>query len=67
MLNEIETVFLVEMDEGLGITMCSKAVAPLLEILAQVDVIEDFPVENDPDLLIFIAKGLMASREINYR
>src|ERR1700694_2577209 len=53
------------MDDSLGITLSAIAVAPGLEIVAQILVVIDFAVEDDPNAFVFVADGLVAGLDID--
>src|ERR1700722_7553586 len=55
------------MDQNLAITVRSKAVPFVDQLLAEFDVVEDFSVANHPDGVIFVAQWLPAAFDIDDR
>jgi len=49
MMNEIQPMLLVEMDDDFRIGVRVEGVAAALKFRAQLDIVEDLAVENDPD------------------
>ncbi len=66
-LQAIDAVFVVEMDDRLGVRMGVKPVAALLEVLTQLAVIVDLAVENDPLRTVLVMHRLLARGEIDDR
>ena len=50
MVNTSVAVFFEQMDDSFGIALCAIAVASSLKIAAQLPVIVDFTVEDDPEI-----------------
>jgi hypothetical protein len=58
-------VLLIRMHQHLGIGLCVKFMTKRLEFLPQLDVVEDFTVEHNPDGAILIRNRLIAGREVD--
>src|SRR5512146_2170949 len=59
-IDAVAPILLVQMDNRLGVTFRSVAVAGRFEISAQLLMVIDLAVEDDPDVLVFVGKRLMA-------
>jgi len=64
-LHELESVLLIEMNDDFSIRVRVEAVSTALEFRAQLDIVEDLAVENDPDRAVFIVDRLVAAFEID--
>jgi hypothetical protein len=53
------------MDDGFGIALRAVTVPASLQVLAQVPVVIDFPVEYDPDVAIFVTERLVTALDID--
>src|SRR5262249_1140205 len=56
---------LIQMHNNFGIAVGVEAVATGLEFAAQLGEIVDLAVENDPDRLVFVVDGLLATGEVD--
>jgi hypothetical protein len=65
MLNAAGSIFFVQMDDSLCIALCAITVAARFEIFSQILVVINFAVEDDPDVSVFIAQGLMSGLNVN--
>ncbi len=65
MLYAIATVLFIEMDDSLSIALGAVAVPFRLEIGAQLLVVINLSVVNDPDFFVFIGKRLMSGLHID--
>src|SRR5580700_10985330 len=65
MLDAILAIFLVEVNDGLGIALGSITMAARDQSLAQRTVVIDFTVENYPDRTIFVAERLMSVGDVD--
>src|SRR5690606_1103943 len=65
LLDEAIAELLVQMDDDLGIGARIEAVPLGFERAAQLDVIEDFAVVDDPDRLVLVVDRLRAAFEID--
>jgi hypothetical protein len=63
--DEIVAPLLVGVNQRLGIGLGLEAVAEGLELPAQLDVVEDLAVEDDPDRVVLVGHGLIARGEID--
>src|SRR5581483_4704615 len=64
-LNAVATVFLVQVDNRLSITMGPVFMATAHQIFAQSGMVIDFAVKDDPDRAIFIADRLMPGSKVH--
>src|SRR5687768_9947737 len=55
----------VEVNDGFGVAAGLEHVATTLEIAAQLAVVVDLPVEDNPDGPVFVGDRLMAAREVD--
>src|SRR5687768_15782295 len=58
-------VLFVRVDDGFGVGVCSEPVTSSFEITAQLVVVVDLAVENDPHRPIFVGQWLIAARAID--
>src|SRR6185437_10170809 len=58
-------LFFVEMNQGFGIAVRGKAMTLRDELAAQILIIVDFAVKNDPDRAVFVGNRLVSAREID--
>src|SRR6202022_867451 len=65
MLHAIAAIFLVEVNNRFGVAASAVAVPLGLEIGAQVGVVIDFAVVDNPDVMVFVGKRLMAGLNVN--
>jgi hypothetical protein len=65
MLNALASVFLVQMDDSFRIAPGAIAVAARFEILPQILMVINFTIEDDPNVSVFIAQGLMAGLNVD--
>ena len=61
----IISVFLVQMHNGFGIALGTVAMASGLQVPAQLLVIVDFPIEDDPNTFVFIVDRLMTGLNVD--
>jgi len=65
-MNEVITIFLVEVNNHLGVRMvCAKCVSLLLQPLSQLLEIVDLPIEDHPKPSVLVVHGLAAGFEID--
>ena len=64
-VDEVEAVLLVEMNDRFGVAVRVEDVAALLEVGAQLDVVEDLAVERDPDRAVLVAERLLAGAQVD--
>ena len=64
-LNEVGAVLFVEVDDDLGVRVRVEAVSRLLQLGAQLDVVENFAIEDDPHRLILVVDRLVATRQVD--
>ena len=64
-VNAIFAIFLIEVDDGLGVTVRSKAVTTFFQIMTKVGVIIDLAVKHNPNVPLFVAHRLMATEYIH--
>ena len=62
---EIESLFLVEVNNDLGVRSCAEAVPFGFELLTKGREVIDFAVQDNPQGFVFIGDGLMAARNVN--
>src|ERR1019366_3122074 len=65
MLDAIPAIFLVQMDNGLGITSRAIAMTTGLEIFPQIFVVINLTIEDDPNAPVFIAQWLMTGFDVD--
>src|SRR5207302_7682984 len=65
MIDAIASVFFVEMDDGFRVAISFVAVPACFQALAQIGVVINLAVENNPDGAGFVAEGLMPSGNVN--
>jgi hypothetical protein len=58
---------LPRVDDDLGVAPRPEAVAALLELRAQVEVVEDLAVVGDPERAVLVREGLLPGREVDDR
>ena len=63
--DETGAKFLVEVNQGLGVTVGAKAMTSRHEILPKRLVVVDLAVENDPDGAVLIRDRLVAARKVD--
>ena len=56
---------LVGVDDDLGVAAGAEAVAERLELGAQLDVVEDLAVEDDPQRAVLVGQRLLAGRQVD--
>ena len=66
-LREVESVFLVGVNDNLGVGCRSEAVTPGREMVAKRPIVVDFAVEDGADAPILIEDGLGASLHVDHR
>src|ERR1700722_10017258 len=64
-LNAVVAVFFVKMDDGFGVATGAVNMSARFELRAQVGVVVDFAVEDDPDGSVFVTQRLLAGGEID--
>jgi hypothetical protein len=57
--------FFVGVNDGLGVGVGVEAVTAGTQVVAQLAIVVDFAVEDDPDRAVFIANRLMTAREVD--
>src|SRR5678815_2330754 len=67
MLRTVRTVLIVGVDNRLSIAVCIKGVAEFFELFAQLEVVIDFTVKDDPGCAITVVNGLLTTLEVNDR
>jgi hypothetical protein len=65
MLNALASVLLVQMDDSLCVAFGAIPVATRFEIFSQILVVINFTVEDNPDVSVFIAQGLMSGLNVD--
>src|SRR5215467_7649111 len=61
----IPAVLFIKMNNCFGVALGAIVMALRLQLLPQLRVIVDFPVEDDPNRSIFIANGLVPGSEVH--
>src|SRR5712692_4093140 len=67
MLDTLITVFLVGVNDGLGVTIGAEVMAAFLKFLLKLTIVVDFPVQDDENAPIFVKNGLVAAGQVNDR
>src|SRR5260370_35344710 len=67
MFGAICSVAIVRVNDGFSIAVGIKGVAEFLELFAQLAIVVDLTVENDPRGAILIVNRLLAARELDNR
>jgi len=57
-LEHVGTELLIKVEEHLDVAAGEKAVAEVAEALAQLDIVEDFPVADQPESAVLVGDGL---------
>jgi hypothetical protein len=65
MLDAVPAVLLVEMKDGFGVALGAIAVTTRFKIGAQVAVVVNFSVVNDPKAFVLVRNGLVTCLEVN--
>ena len=65
MLDDAIALFLVEVEDGLGIASRSIAVPARLQAGSKVGVVVDLAVEDDPDVAVLVAHRLFAAGHVD--
>ena len=65
MIDAISAVFLVQMDDRFRVAPAAIAVTAGLEVVAQVLVVIDFAVEDDPNGFVLITDGLVSGLDVD--
>ncbi len=63
----VGTVLLVQVDDGLGVTVRAEAMAAGFEVGPQLAVVVDFTVERNPDRLVLVRERLPPGGEVDNR
>ncbi len=66
MPDAVLSVLLVEMDDGLGVAVRGESVPPRLELVAELAVVVDLPVENDDHRAVLVGDRLIARLEVDH-
>ena len=61
----IRAILLIQMQDDFRVTMRSKLVTFSFQVSAQLNVIENLAVENNPQRFVFVGDGLLPARQIN--
>src|SRR5579864_7592462 len=64
-LHAIASVLLKQVDDGFGVAPGAIAVSARLEIFAQILMVVQFSVVNDPEIFVFVRDGLMSGLNID--
>src|ERR1035441_10871341 len=65
MLDAIAAIFLIEVDDGFGIAVGAIAVSAGLKRGAQLGMVVDFSVEDDPNILVLVGERLVPGLDVN--
>jgi hypothetical protein len=65
MMNAVISIVFIEVEDRFGIAISGIAMTALFEYWSKFGMIVDFSVEDDPKSSVFIAHGLMPTRQIN--
>src|SRR5581483_4698254 len=64
-VNAVAAVLLVEMDDGLRVAVGAIPVATRFELTAQLSMVVDFAVKDNPDRTALVGDGLVPARNVN--
>src|SRR2546427_171018 len=64
-LEKLEAFFFIEMDDDFSVGACAEGMALCFHLVPQRLEVVDLTVENDPDAIVLIADGLVATGDVN--
>src|SRR5687768_17564301 len=65
MLRTVRPILVIRMNDGFGVAVGIESVTKLFELLAQLQVVIDFPIEDNPRRAVGIVDWLMAGLQVN--
>jgi hypothetical protein len=67
MVGTVRAVLVVSVDDCFSVAVCIEGVTEFLELVAELAIVVNLPVENYPGSSILIVNGLLPTLQIDYR
>ncbi len=65
MLHAIAAIFLIQVDDGFSVAAGAVVMSLGLQRGAQLRMVVDFAIENDPDVMIFVGQRLVSALDVD--